>query len=137
MRFSENDFRQDVYESFLVHEKNENLIDMWLGELDIRKINNTDKDTLISIKVPVYRVYIEKDGTGKSLIHSTKQNEWATFTRMRYPNRFRKEDAVVSKEKSCPTCGGAFTPDDNGNCRFCGTFLFKDNVKWKRIDAKN
>ena len=133
VRFSENDFRQDVYESFFGNEKNGNLIDMWLGELDIRSIKNTDKDTLINVKVPVYRVYLEKDDAGKKLIHSTKQDERATFTRVRYPNRFRKEDAVVSKEKSCPMCGGAFTPDDNGNCRFCGTFLFKDNMKWRRI----
>ena len=57
----------------------------------------------------------------------------ATFTRVRYPNRFRKEDAVVSQEKMCPTCGGPFTPDKKGNCKFCQTFLFKDNVKWKQI----
>lgn len=133
VRFSENDFRQDVYESFLADEKNDNFIDMWLGELDIRKVKNTDKDTLINVKVPVYRVHLEKDSTGKALIRSTKHEERATFTRVRYPDRFRKENAVVSKEKSCPACGGAFAPDDNGNCRFCGTFLFKDNVKWKRI----
>ncbi|MCR5701023.1 MAG: hypothetical protein K6G76_02625 [Lachnospiraceae bacterium] len=57
----------------------------------------------------------------------------ATFTRVRYPNRFRNEDAVVSAEKMCPNCGGAFTPDEKGNCKFCGKFLFRDNVKWKRV----
>lgn len=132
VRFSENDFRQDVYESFLSDERADNLVDMWLGSMDIKSIKNTEKDTIINIRVPVYRIVL--DGTqGSYTIKSDIRDVKAAFTRVRYPNRFRKEDAVVSAEKMCPTCGGAFTPDDKGNCKFCGTFLFMDNMKWRRI----
>lgn len=133
VRFSENDFRQDVYESIIARERNTDLIDMWLGTIDIRSIKNTEKDTILKIKVPIYRIMLEGINAGSITIKKDVQDYKATFTRVRYPNRFRKEDAVVSQEKMCPTCGGPFTPDEKGNCKFCQTFLFKDNVKWKQI----
>ena len=133
VRFSENDFRQDVYESVLKDELSENLIDLWLGEIEIRKITNTDKDTILKTAFPVNKTVIRQGTDGALKIDHRCEFIRADFMRNRYPDRFMKQGKVVSGERCCPACGAAFTPDEDGNCIHCGSFLFKENYKWRVV----
>ena len=133
VRFSENDFRQDVYESVLKDELSENLIDLWLGEIEIRKITNTDKDTILKTAFPVNKTVIRQGTDGALKIDHRCEFILADFMRNRYPDRFMKQGKVVSGERCCPACGAAFTPDEDGNCIHCGSFLFKENYKWRVV----
>ena len=132
VRFSENDFRQDVYESFRNSENSDELIDLWLGDIDIKKITNTETDTILNVSVPIHKTVICRDETGQISVRKQESKERTDFTRIRYPDRFNKKMAVVSGERFCKNCGAAYTADENGNCLHCGAFLFIDNVKWRK-----
>ena len=129
VRFSENDFRQDMYESCLNDAVEGDTVDMFFGPVKITKVKNTDTDTIIEAKFPVTSICIKNTSSEPQIVSSTK-NISRAYKRVRYPDKFHKDGAVISAEKKCPSCGGAFAPDDNGNCTYCGTYLFRDNVKW-------
>ncbi len=132
VRFSENDFRQDMYESCLDEAGTGETIDMFFGPVKVTSVKNTDTDTIIETKFPVTSISIINVSSALQVVTDTK-NVSRTYKRVRYPDRFHKDDAVISAEKKCPSCGGAFAPDDNGNCTYCGTYLFRDNVKWIQV----
>ena len=133
VRFSPNDFRQDVYESVLDQYKQREYLDIWIGAIEVTSIRNTDDETFLKIKVPVYITESEQRN-GVLELKTSREILSATFKRVRYPNRFQKKNTVISAEKQCPNCGGTYAPDEKGNCTYCGTFLFKDNIKWKRVN---
>ena len=133
VRFYDNDFRQDVYESLSESESSSDLIDMRLGVIYVRSARNTETDTILDISVPVDKI-VAVNNSGALSVKRVSENVRAKFIRTRYPNRFRKGDAVISAEKSCPSCGAPFVPDENGNCQYCGRHLYRDNVKWKRME---
>ena len=134
VRFSEYDFRRDVYDSIIGLEDKYNLIDLWLGDIEIRKIINTENDTILKVAVPIYTLSIES-GKGENLkINNRRETFRASFVRDRYPDRFRKHGAVISDERYCPSCGAPFMPDEDGNCTHCGAFLFKENYRWKLVE---
>ena len=133
VRFYDNDFRQDVYESLSESENSSDLIDMRLGVIYVRSAQNTETDTILDISVPVDKI-VAANNSGTLTVRRISETVRAKFIRTRYPNRFRKGDAVISSEKSCPSCGAPFVPDENGNCQYCGRHLYRDNVKWKRME---
>lgn len=133
-RFSENDFRRDVYNGLLASENDPGLIDMMLGTINISSVNFSDRDVILGVKVPVYRVAVVTGRNGANSISTTTKDCVASFIRTRNPGKFNEASSVVSAEKKCPACGGPFSPNEKGCCTYCGTFLFKDNLTWKRYN---
>lgn len=133
VRFSENAFYYDVYDSCIETADQDNLVDMWLGKIKILKATHTDKETFLKIKVPVWSTLLTDDGK----VVKKKEIKKATFVRTRYPNKFDKDNAVIAKEKECPSCGGEYAVDNEGRCIHCGTFLFMDNSHWKECNSVN
>lgn len=132
--FSEYDLRRDIYDSIMSLEDKDDLIDLWLGDIEIRKIINTENDTILKVAVPIHSLYIEQREEGNLIINNRKETFRASFARDRYPERFRKHGAVISDERCCPSCSAPFMPDENGNCIQCGAFLFKENYRWKLVE---
>ena len=130
VRFSENAFYYDVYDSFMETADQDSLVDMWLGKIRILKVTHTEKETFLKIKVPVWSTLLTADGK----VAKKKEVRRTSFVRARYPNKFDKESAVVAKEKECPNCGGEYAVDTEGRCIHCGTFLFMDNSHWKECE---
>lgn len=127
VRFSENAFYYDVYDSCMETIDQDNLIDLWLGKIKILKVTHTDKDTFLKIKVPVWSTLITDNGK----VVKKKEIKKSTYGRTRYPNKFDKDSAVIANEKECPSCGGEYVVDNKGRCIHCGAFLFMDNSHWK------
>lgn len=132
VRFSENAFYYDVYDSCMETADQDSLVDMWLGKIKILKVTHTEKETFLKIKVPVWSTLLTVD----SKVVKKKEVKRATFVRTRYPNKFDKDTAVVAKEKECPNCGGEYVVDREGRCIHCGTFLFMDNSHWRECENK-
>ena len=128
-RFSENAFRSDLYRSCIEHSDADRLVDLWLGKIEILGIQNTRKDTILKVRVPVFRTMISPDGG----IGKEKEILKTSFIRSRYPNKFDQKNAVISTERACPYCGSEFKADEKGCCIHCGSFLYKDNTHWKRM----
>lgn len=132
VRFSENDFLCNVYEDLFDRIPEDTFIDLNVGDMRVRKVRNTEEDNYVTLKIPVQRAYFTENGS----IRTDKEKQIITYRRKRYPNRFQAKDAVAFKEKQCPACGGAFSPDEQGNCTFCGNFLLLDNTKWIRDEVR-
>lgn len=130
VRFSENDFRNDIYESLMKDslDAKEKVIDLWLGDVNITKVTHTEDETHITAKVNVNKTLI----TGERNITKQEYSRTLNFRRCRYPNKFDPNEAGLDKYKQCPTCGSPFAPDSKGNCNYCGGFLFMDKLKWNR-----
>jgi hypothetical protein len=111
-------------------EKEAGLADLWIGEIEIRKITNTEEETILKTIVPLHKITVYNEGDGVQVNNCTKRIR-RSYKRMRYPDRFRKQGTTISGEKYCPSCCAPFTPDEKGNCVHCGAFLFRDSVKWK------
>lgn len=127
VRFSENAFYYDVFDSCMETADKDSLVDLWLGQIKILKVTHTDKETFLKIKVPVWSTLLSFDGK----VIKKKEVKRATFVRARYPNKFDRNNAVVAMEKECPNCSGEYAVDEDGRCIHCGTFLFMDNSHWK------
>lgn len=130
VRFSENDFLCEVYEDILHRMPQEDFIDLNLGGMNVVKIRNSQEESFVTIQFPLYKTYFSDDGT----IVTEKEKQRVTYKRKRYPNRFKPKEGVIFEEKQCPACGGAFSPDAEGNCKYCGSFLLLDNKKWIRAE---
>ena len=99
---------------------------MWLGKIKYNKIENTDEQTFITATVPVGTRTIEGQGTINKVITRKKLK----MVRARYPNKLKSSGDIL-QNKSCPSCGVPFLPDDHGACSYCGYSLQVDNSKWK------
>ena len=130
VRFSENDFRNDIYDILMndCETYGERVIDLWLGKVNVIKVTNTETDTILTTKVQINKTLIEGDKKITKKEYTSKIN----FKRCRYPNKFDANSADFDKYKQCPTCGSPFMPDSKGNCNYCGGFLFLDKLKWSK-----
>ena len=127
--FSENDFYADVYEECSNYFAEDGIIDMWMDSIVIKTVGYDHGNTIINAQIPIYK---ETIGDANEVLIG-KNIENMRFARKSNPAKLDKNKSTITEERQCPSCGAGFEPDNNGNCKSCGTFLFYDELKWKRI----
>ena len=125
VRFSEQQFKICVYEELWKQYKTRDIIDFYLGNIELKKVVNSEDTTELTVEVPINLIELK----GSSV--SNEKNKFkGTFTRARYPERLKATGALI-EEKDCPSCRSNFVPDKNGCCSYCGYSLKISNSKWK------
>ena len=125
-RFYENLFRSSLLEEMWARADLEKTLEMWLGKIKYNKVRNTEDQTFITATVPVGTRTIDAAGN----ISTATVKKKLTMVRARYPNKLKSRGEIL-ENKSCPSCGVPFLPDDHGACSYCGYSLQVDNSKWK------
>ena len=126
VRFYENLFRSSMLEELWNRADRENTLDLWLGNIKYNKVTNTEDETVITSSVLVGTRTVDANG---QIRYSEKKTK-LLMVRARYPNRMKSKGEMF-QNKSCPSCGVPFLPDDKGCCSYCGYSLNSDNTKWK------
>ncbi|MBO4495660.1 MAG: hypothetical protein J5752_07375 [Clostridiales bacterium] len=126
VRFYENLFRSSMLEELWNRADRENTLDLWLGNIKYNKVTNTEDETFITSSVLVGTRTVDANG---QIRYSEKKTK-LLMVRARYPNRMKSKGEMF-QNKSCPSCGVPFLPDDKGCCSYCGYSLNSDNTKWK------
>lgn len=125
-RFSENLFRSSILEELWKRADPETTLEMYLGEIKYKSVTNTEDQSFITAMVPLRTRTI--DSSGKISTVTTRKR--LKMVRARYPNKLKSQGEILVN-KSCPSCGVPFLPDDHGACSYCGYSLQVDNSKWK------
>ena len=126
VRFYENLFRSSILEELWERTDREHTLDLWLGNIQYNKVTNTEEESLIEASVLVGTRTVDDNG---NIGYSEKKTK-LLMARARYPQRM-KAKVEMFQNKSCPSCGVPFLPDEKGNCSYCGYSLQVDNSKWK------
>ena len=126
VRFYENLFRSSILEELWNRSDREHTLDLWLGDIKYNKVTNTEEESLIEASVLVGTRTVDDNG---NIGYSEKKTK-LLMARARYPQRM-KAKVEMFQNKSCPSCGVPFLPDEKGNCSYCGYSLQVDNSKWK------
>ena len=84
-----------MYESCLNDAVEGDTVDMFFGPVKITKVKNTDTDTIIEAKFPVTSICIKNTSSEPQIVSSTK-NISRAYKRVRYPDKFHKDGAVIS-----------------------------------------
>lgn len=125
VRYSERYLCGCIGEYLWLQEKDPNILDYFISDLVLNKVENTDDTTAIEADVTLTKTWLEQEKTRQK-----KERYLLGLSRARYPDRLR-QDGIRLEEKECPSCGGNFIPDENGCCAYCGYSLKVDNAKWK------
>ncbi len=125
-RFSENLFRSSILEELWKRADPETTLEMYLGEIKYKSVTNTEDQSFITAMVPLRTRTI--DSSGKISTATTRKK--LKMVRARYPNKLKSQGEILVN-KSCPSCGVPFLPDDHGACSYCGYSLQVDNSKWR------
>lgn len=125
VRFSEHQFKTCVYEELWKQYKNREILDFYLGNIELKQVENTEEITNLTVEVPIYMIEY-KNGA----VVNEKYKFKGVFTRARYPERLKSKGALI-EEKDCPSCRSNFVPDSHGCCSYCGYGLRTSNAKWK------
>ncbi|MBO4473277.1 MAG: hypothetical protein J5750_00030 [Clostridiales bacterium] len=126
VRFYGNLFRSSVIEELWKRSDPETTLEMYLGEIKYGAVENTEEQSFITATVPVKTKLIDSSGRISTKVEKRKLK----MVRARYPQKLRSEGEIL-QNKSCPSCGVPFLPDDHGSCSYCGYSLQVDNSKWK------
>lgn len=126
VRYSENTLRKNIVEYLWNQPCDKDLLERNLDEFSIRKVDNSEMETRITVKMHIKEQRYIPDGK----LESKGKSEILTLTRARYPDRM-KAKGVIFQEKECPACGANYVPDKNGNCSYCGYGLYVQNRNWK------
>ena len=121
-----NLFRSSILEELWKKEDRDHTLEMWLGEIKYKSVTNTEETSTVVADVKISRRII--DDSGK--ITSSDEKKRLTMVRARYPQKLKSKGEIL-ENKSCPSCGVPFLPDDHGACTYCGYSLQVDNSKWK------
>ena len=125
VRYSENYLRSCINETLYNEANIADLMDHSVGTLVLKKVVNTEDTTEITVRVYINEIYLP-DGKKP---YTKKYKKTLTLQRARYPER-RKADGSFFTEKTCPSCGANFIPDEKVCCSFCGYNLKVSNAKW-------
>ncbi len=126
VRFYENLFRSSILEELWNRADRETTLDLWLGNIKYNKVDNTEDETFITASVLVGTRTVDTDG---QILYSEKKMK-LRMVRARYPNRIKSKGEMF-QNRSCPSCGVPFLPDEKGCCSYCGYSLAVDNTRWK------
>lgn len=127
VRYSESLLRGCLYEALWAEADRSSVLDLWIGKVSVRSVRHTEDTTAIRLSFPVFTRSIGDNNA----ITLRRAHHADTYVRARYPERLRAKGEIV-QDKECPSCGGAFIPDEKGCCKACGFSLHIDNAKWKR-----
>ncbi len=125
VRYSENYLRSCIDEALYKDVNDSNLMSHSVGTIILKDVVNTEKTTEITVRVYLSETYLPQDKKP----YTKKFKRTLTLQRARYPER-RKSEGKLFDEKSCPSCGANFIPDENHCCSFCGYTLRMNNAKW-------
>ena len=125
-RFYGNLFRSSILEELWKRTDREHTLELWLGNIKYVSVENTEETSTVAANVQIGRRVI--DDSGK--ITSSYEKKKLTMVRARYPQKLKSKGEIL-ENKSCPSCGVPFLPDDHGACTYCGYSLQVDNSKWK------
>lgn len=125
VRYSENYLRSCIDEALYKDVNDSNLMSHSVGTIILKDVVNTEKTTEITVRVYLSETYLPQDKKP----YTKKLKRTLTLQRARYPER-RKSEGKLFDEKSCPSCGANFIPDENHCCSFCGYTLKMNNAKW-------
>lgn len=128
VRYSENVLRSNICDELWKNVDKNQVLDLWLGRLRIKKVSNSEDMTTLTLRVPVNRTEL----TGEGKIQINEDVLKAQFQRARYPQRMKSKGEIIT-DKECPSCGAPFKPDENNCCSYCGYGLHIDNSKWKML----
>lgn len=125
VRYSENYLRSCISETLYKNIENSDLMSHSVGSIILKNVVNTEETTEITVQVYLSETYLPQ---GKKP-YTKKFKRTLTLQRARYPER-RKSDGELFIEKSCPSCGANFMPDEKHCCSYCGYGLKINNAKW-------
>ena len=127
VRFSEHQFKRCVYEELWEKYKTLDILDFFIGDIEIKDVKNTEEKTEVTVSLHIFTQIYKTDG-----IMFEKENWSGVFTRARYPERLKSSGEILY-EKDCPSCRSNFVPDSKGCCSYCGYSLKISNAKWKLL----
>ena len=125
VRYSENYLRSCISEALFEEVSSIDLMDYSVGTIILKRVVNTDDTTKITAEVYMSETHLPENRKP----YTKRYKRIVTLQRARYPQR-RKADGEFFVEKSCPSCGANFMPDENNCCSFCGYGLQVNNAKW-------
>lgn len=128
VRYSEDRLRSDICDELWKNADKNQMLDLWLGKLKIKKVSHSEDMTRLTIQVPVNKTELTEEGA----IQTNQNMLKAQVERARYPQRMKSKGEVIT-DKECPSCGAPFEPDENNCCSYCGYGLHIDNSKWKLL----
>jgi len=131
-RFYENLFRSSILSELWKSADQNSTLDLWLGKIKYHKVINTEEESTIIASVPVSTRLI--DSQGRISVVTKKMR--LSMVRVRYPQKIKSKGEMF-QNKSCPSCGVPFLPDDKGCCSYCGYGLSVDNSRWKIKEILN
>lgn len=125
VRYSENYLRSCISETLYKNIENSDLMSHSVGSIILKNVVNTEETTEITVQVYLSETYLPQSKKP----YTKKFKRTLTLQRARYPER-RKSDGELFIEKSCPSCGANFIPDEKHCCSYCGYGLKINNAKW-------
>lgn len=126
VRYSESYLRTCINEALWQKEDKRDLLSFGVDQIKLKSVRHKDDRTYLTLQTTISRTFLPE--TGKPV--NRKETVTLRMERAKHPERVKNKGKIFV-EKDCPSCGANFTPDEDGNCSYCGYGLHVYNGKWK------